>query len=545
MKNKILSVLLFFIGAVALAQKPAALPRPKLVVGIVVDQMRWDYLYRFYDRYGTGGFKRMLAEGFSCENTYINYIPTVTAIGHATLYTGSVPAIHGIAGNDFILNATGAWMYCTGDSTVQTVGSPSDAGKMSPVNLKANTITDELKLATNFRSRVIGVALKDRGAILPAGHAADAAYWFDSPTGNFITSTYYRKELPAWVQAFNGRKLAEKYLKQDWNKLYPADTYVQSAPDSNPYEGPFAGMQEPTLPAKTSGMYAKSYDVIRYTPHGNTLTMEMAKAAVEGERLGQSGFTDFLAVSFSSTDYIGHKFGVNSVEIEDTYLRLDRDLETFFTYLDKKIGKGAYTVFLSADHGAAHNPNFLADNKIAAGLVSLGPVQKELNLLLEEKYGHKNLVISFASYQVHLNHPLIKKEKLDEDAIRRDCVAFLNDHPDFVFAVDLKNIGEAAVPALLRERMINGYHKDRSGVITFVLQPGWYSGAPKATGSSHASWNAYDSRIPLLWMGWGINKGSTTRPVNMTDVAPTLSALLHIQEPNGNIGQPIFEVLKN
>src|SRR5690606_8649606 len=195
--------------------------RPKLVVGLMVDQMRWDYLYRFYERYGEGGFKRLLGEGFSCENTYIPYVPTYTAIGHSTPYTGSVPAIHGIAGNDFILQYSGANMYCTQDDEAIGVRTDSKEGKMSPKNLLVSTITDELKLATNFRSKVIGIAIKDRGAILPAGHFADAAYWFESKTGNFITSNFYMDKLPEWVEKFNNRKLAEQYLKTDWTTLYP------------------------------------------------------------------------------------------------------------------------------------------------------------------------------------------------------------------------------------------------------------------------------------------------------------------------------------
>ncbi len=197
------------------------LPRPKLVVGIVVDQMRWDYLYRYFSRYQDNGFKRLLNEGFSCENTQVDYIPTFTGPGHTCIYTGSVPAIHGIAGNDFIIQATGKSMYCTEDTSVQTVGSTSKAGQMSPRNLLTTTVTDELKLATNFRSKVIGIALKDRGGILPAGHTADAAYWFDDKTGNWITSTYYMKELPQWVKDFNDQKLPETYLKLDWNPLIP------------------------------------------------------------------------------------------------------------------------------------------------------------------------------------------------------------------------------------------------------------------------------------------------------------------------------------
>lgn len=545
-KNFLFFVLIVSCSFYTLAQKPASavLSRPKLVVGIVVDQMRWDYLYRYYDRYKESGFKRLLNEGFSCENTLIDYVPTVTAIGHSTVYTGSVPAIHGIAGNDFIINATGNKVYCTEDTTVQTVGSTSSAGEMSPRNLLTSTITDELRLATNFRSKVIGVALKDRGAILPAGHAANAAYWFDDRTGNFITSTYYMKELPAWVQQFNSKKLAEKYLKQNWNTLYDIKTYVQSTTDNNRYEGTFSGSATPTFPVNTSGMYSKSFGIIRTTPYGNTLTLAMAKAAVENERLGQGPVTDFLAVSCSSTDYVGHKFGVNAIETEDTYLRLDRDLADFFSYLDSRIGKGNYTVFLTADHGAAHNPNFLIDHNIPAGYWPGGKLQNELNKVLEQTYHVKNLVVSFSNGQVHFNNPLITANKLNEEAIRKDCVNFLRGKPGVAFVADVNEADEAAVPQELKERIINGYNFDRSGPITIVLQPGWYSGSADATGTTHGSWNAYDAHIPLVWMGWGIKKGATNRQTNMTDIAATVAALLHVQMPNGCIGKPITEVLK-
>ena len=273
------SVLFFFIlsfGIVAYSQKAPSNPiaRPKLVVGIVVDQMRWDYLYRYYERYQDNGFKRMLNEGFSCENASINYTPTVTAIGHATTYTGSVPSIHGIAGNDFIIQATGEGMYCTDDSTESTVGSNTvDAGKMSPRNMISSTIGDELRLATNFRSKVIGVALKDRGSILPAGHLGNAAYWFDGKTGNFITSTFYMKQLPNWVKEFNEKKLPAKYLAKDWNTLYDIKTYIQSYPDDNPYEGLYSGHTKSTFPILTSGMYKNTFDILRSSPHGNTLTV--------------------------------------------------------------------------------------------------------------------------------------------------------------------------------------------------------------------------------------------------------------------------------
>src|SRR5690554_255598 len=261
-------------------QSSATLERPKLVVGIVVDQMRWDYLYRYYDRYNNEGFKRILNEGFSAENAHINYVPTVTAIGHSTLYTGSVPAIHGIAGNDFIIQKTGQTVYCAEDKDVQTVGSDSKAGLMSPKNLLASTITDELKLATNFRSKVIGVSIKDRGSILPAGHLGDASYWYDGGAGKWITSTWYMNELPTWVEEFNNQNLIEKYLNQGWNTLYPIDTYIQSTSDNNEFEGKFRGTDAPVFPVNTAKLLKESGPgIITSTPYGNTFTIEMAKAA--------------------------------------------------------------------------------------------------------------------------------------------------------------------------------------------------------------------------------------------------------------------------
>jgi hypothetical protein len=546
MKKTLLIAIALLVNITAFAQagKSSSLQRPKLVVGIVVDQMRWDYLYRYYDRYQEKGFKRMLKDGFSCENTLINYVPSVTAIGHSTIYTGSVPAVHGITGNDFIIQATGKTMYCTEDSTVQTVGSSSTAGLMSPRNLLVTTVTDELRLATNFRSKVIAVALKDRGSILPGGHLANAAYWFDSKSGGFISSTYYMKELPEWVKKFNAQKLPEKYLNQDWNTLYDIDTYVQSYPDNNPYEGNYAGSTTPTFPIKTSGMYKSSYEVIRSTPYGNTITAEMAKAAIENEQLGKDNITDFLAVSFSSTDYVGHKMGVNAVETEDTYLRLDRDVADLFTFLDGKVGKDNYTVFLTADHGAAHNPNLLMDKNVPAGLWQGGKVQKALDSVLVQTFHEKDIVRSFSNSQVQLNLQIIRSAKLDESAIRKVAVDFLRQQEGIAFVADMKNLAEAALPAWLQERVINGYNSDRSGSIVMILEPAWYSGLPNATGTSHGSAYEYDTHIPLLWMGWGIKPGSTNRVTNMTDIAPTVSALLHIQAPNGNIGVPIGEVVK-
>ena len=538
----ILLVTLFSINA--RGQEPPQ--KPKLVVGLMIDQMRWDYLYRFHDRYGEGGFKRLLNDGFSCENTYIDYVPTYTAIGHSTVYTGSVPAIHGIAGNDFIIQQTGQRMYCTQDDNVSGVGTDGNEGKQSPRNLLSSTITDQLKLATNFRSKVIGIAIKDRGGILPAGHFADAAYWFEGRSGNWISSSFYMSELPDWVTAFNAQKLAEKYLQQDWNTLYPIDTYTQSIEDDNHYEATYRGEQSPVFPKKLGELVKDNgLGLISTTPFGNTLTLDLAKAAISNEHLGQNpgGFTDFLCVSLSSTDYIGHQFSVNAIEIEDTYLRLDAELEAFFNYLDETVGQGEYTLFITADHGASHNPLFFMDKRGIAGYFDERNTLSGLNSLLAEKFGQEKIVRSLMNYQVHLDYDIIEANDLDEDAIKDAAIKFIRKVEGVAFVTDMEKAGSSSIPARIRERIANGYNPKRSGSIQIILEPQWYSGSPRSRGTTHGTWASYDAHIPMVWMGWGIKHGKTNRVTHMTDIASTIAALLQIEEPNGNIGQPMLEVL--
>jgi predicted AlkP superfamily pyrophosphatase or phosphodiesterase len=516
----------------------AGVARPKLVVGIVVDQMRWDYLYRYSNRYLNNGFKRILNNGFTCENTFIPYTPTYTAAGHSCIYTGSVPAINGIMGNNWYSRDLKRSVYCTDDSTVTSVGSTSAAGKMSPVNLWTTTVTDELRLATNLRSKVVGVALKDRGSILPAGHAANAAYWFDDANGAFITSTYYMKDLPLWVKQFNDKKLPDQYLRRDWNTLYPINTYNESTTDEKSYETNFPSGGT-TFPHLTAGIEKNKYNALRHTPYGNTLTMEMAKAAIEGESLGQSGNTDFLAVSFSSTDYIGHSFGPNSVENEDTYLRLDNDLASFLSYLDNKIGKGQYTIFLTADHGVANTPGLLKETKIPAGAFSNTTILAALNDILSKRFQIINGVESVINYQVYLNKNIAGT---DEDKVKKTIIEHLMTYPAISAAFELQDLQKTPIPADLKTMFTNGYNQKLSGDIQFVHKPGWLDGGNK--GTTHGLWNPYDSHIPLLWFGWGIKKGKTNRETYMTDISATLSALLHIQMPNGCIGKVIEEVLQ-
>jgi predicted AlkP superfamily pyrophosphatase or phosphodiesterase len=522
----------------------SSVQQPKLVVGIMVDQMRWDFLYRYHHRYATkGGFKRMLNQGFSCENTMIPYAPTVTACGHTCVYTGSVPAIHGITGNAWWDNEKNQNIYCSEDKTVKTVGSTSAAaGEMSPRNMLTTTICDELKLATNFRSKVIGVAIKDRGGILPAGHSANAAYWYDGKTGNWITSTYYMNELPQWVTNFNNKKVMDQFYEQGWNTLYPINTYTQSTKDENEYEVKPFGNDQKGFPYNLKKFVGKNYSTVSQTPYGNTMTLMMAKEALVNEQMGKDSVTDFLALSFSSPDYIGHAFGPNSIEVEDAYIRLDKELGDLLDYLDAQVGKNQYLVFLTADHGVAHVPGFSTEHQLPGGAVDDNTMVSDVNKMLKEKYGKGSLVLSANNYQLSLNHTTIDTAKLDEEAIIKDIIRHVQKIKGIDRVFEMNELMEQPMNSDVRNKLANGWHPKRSGDIQVIFQPGWIDGGN--TGTTHGLWNPYDSHIPLLWYGWNIKPGRSTEEVYMTDIAATLAAMLRIQMPNGCVGKPIQALFK-
>ncbi|MBC8034264.1 MAG: alkaline phosphatase family protein, partial [Chitinophagaceae bacterium] len=496
----------------AVKLKPTGISRPKLVVGVVVDQMRWDFLYRYYDRYSaTGGFRRLLQQGYSCENTFIPYAPTVTACGHTCIYTGSVPAIHGIVGNNWWDNQLMRDVYCTEDKSVSTVGSTTTAGQMSPANLLTTSIADELKMATNFRSKVVGVAIKDRGGILPAGHSANAAYWYDSKVGKWISSSYYMKELPEWINRYNEKRLIDQYYAQGWSTLYPIDTYTQSTMDQKDYEGNPFGLESKGFPYDFKKFAGTNYSAVNITPFGTTMTLDVAKEALKAESMGADATTDFLAISLSSPDYIGHAFGPNSVEIEDTYLRLDKELGSFLDYLDQKVGKGAYLVFLSADHGVAHIPGFMKENKLPAGTVDDLAWKNDMNKMLAAEFGKDNLIASLMNYQIYLNHGFIDSAKLDENAIEERIIKYLEKRDGVSRAFKTASISSTTLNAHVKDMIANAYFPKRSGDVQIILDPNWIDSGAK--GTTHGLWNPYDAHIPLIWYGWNIRPGKTNREI--------------------------------
>ncbi|REE08683.1 type I phosphodiesterase/nucleotide pyrophosphatase [Winogradskyella pacifica] len=517
--------------------------RPKLVVGIVVDQMRYDYLTRFESKFGDGGFNRMINEGFNCKNNHFNYVPTYTGPGHASVYTGTTPKIHGIIGNNWYDKETKGMVYCAGDDDAQSVGTEDKAGKMSPHRMQTTTFADENRLFTQGQGKTIGISLKDRGAILPAGHTANAAYWFHGrDEGRWISSSHYMTELPEWVLNFNASTHAESYLKE-WNTLYDISTYTESGVDENTFEGGFKGKEKATFPydLKTLSKDNRGYDILKATPYGNSLTADFAMAAIEAEGLGQDQITDVLAVSFSATDYVGHNFGVNSKEVQDTYLRLDKDLARLFEYLDTTVGKGEYTVFLTADHGAIDVPSYLSSLKVPAGYVNNKDRKAIFNAFLEATYGTDSIVENISNDQIFLDRNKVKELGLKlsdvQDAIAMEQLSYLNVSKVYTATT----MGSTGFYGGIEDLLQNGFNQKRSGDVILVNDTSFISYGK--TGSTHGSGLNYDTHVPLLFFGKGIKHGETFNKTVIPDIAPTISALLGISFPNGATGQPLGFVI--
>ncbi|MBI2730067.1 MAG: alkaline phosphatase family protein [Sphingobacteriales bacterium] len=549
MKFVSVAIAIIFVINCSAQKTPSAvtkLSRPKLVVGVVIDQMRWDYLYRYYNRYGNDGFKRLLNQGFSCDNTMIPYTPTVTGAGHACIYTGSVPAIHGIVANDWVERSNESLMYCSRDTSVRGLGTTASnwAGQMSPKNMLTNTMGDELKLATNFRSKVIGISLKDRGGILPAGHSANAAYWFDDLTGNWISSTYYFSDIPDWVKKYNALRKQDSLMKNDWTLLYPQPSYIQSTEDDKAYEKLLESDGKRTFPHKYQSVIGSNdYNAFRASPFGATYTFDFAKETVSKENLGMGAETDMLCVSISTSDYLGHRFGPNSLEQEDAYLRLDKDLADFLNYLDKTLGKNNYLLFLSADHGSPQTAGYLKEKKYTtAGTLNNNDIVVDMNKLCKQKFGADTLVKKIFDYQLYIDMHRVDSLKLNHKEVKTFLVNYLKSLNEVWNAYDVDDFSTVTLPPKLKERLANSYYYRRSGDIQFFYKAQYTDYT--TTGLEHGAWYPYDTHIPLLFYGWNIKPGRLTREVYMTDIAPTISAMLKIQMPSGCIGKVIEEVIK-
>jgi len=546
MRGIVISLICLSVQVMAVAQD-----KPKLVVGIVVDQMRQEYLYRFRKKFGEGGFNRLMNEGFMLTNAHYNYVPTYTGPGHASVFTGSTPAIHGIIGNDWWDKYLKKIVNCVEDDRQKPVGSAEGNGDVSPWRLLSTTITDELKLFSQKKSKVIGISIKDRGAVLPAGHMADAAYWYDGKTGKFISSTYYLSVLPPWVENFNGQKLSDNYLNREWKTSFPIEQYTESGPDDSPYERKWKGKDKPVFPYDLKKLRTDNgdYDLLPNTPMGDDLLTDFAVAALKGEGLGKNNLTDFLSVSYSCTDLIGHGMGPNSVEVEDAYIRLDKNIEDLLKNLDIELGKNNYLVFLTADHAVVDVPQSLKDNSVPAGNFTESKVLKdELNSYLQKNFPGKTLVEAVTNNQVFFNADLFsgdpKTSGIDLLIASELVTNYLQAKEGVAQVYPRNTIKQGAYSeAGIKGAIVRGYNHKRSGDVAFELEPGWISGG-SSQGTTHGSSYSYDTHVPVLFYGMGINKGTSAMYHPITDIAPTVAVMLKIKFPSGCTGQPIKEIVE-
>jgi hypothetical protein len=507
MKRLIAVVILISVTTLVVAAESPL--RPKLILAITVDQFRYDYLTRFRAEY-KGGLDRLLTRGAVFTNARYEHFPTVTAIGHSTILTGATPAMSGIVGNDWFDRDSGKQVASVSDDTVKVLGGTGDGGA-SPRRLLVNTISDELKIASGGKSRAIGISFKDRSAILPVGHMADAAYWFDNKNGNFASSTFYFPDLPQWVKEFNASKAADRYLGADWmGRKMPAD--------------------------------AKLYSAVVASPFGNELIESFAERAIQAEQLGARDATDVLALSFSSNDYVGHALGPDSPEVRDMCLQSDRMLAKLFGYLDSKIGMQNVLVVLTADHGVAPMPEVNAGRRMPGGRMPGGIVQKTVQAALEKKFGDGKWISSPNEHSLYLNWELIQEKKLDNAEVTRVAkeAALLIPHVFRVYTREQLLNGNAVGDQVGR-RVMNGFYARRGADVYILLEPYWIFGA---AGTTHGTTFSYDAHVPIIFMGPGIRAGKFHQAIAVNDIAPTLATLLEVETPSGSVGRVLSEIFE-
>jgi predicted AlkP superfamily pyrophosphatase or phosphodiesterase len=511
------SAVAMLLPSMVLAQAPL---KPKLVVVVVIDQFRYDYLTRFRQDYH-GGLNRLLSQGADFTNGFYAQIPTVTAVGHSMMLSGAMPAASGIVGNSWYDRAEGKVVTSVCDWTVTVVGAPqpkegdkcTDSDPASPKRLLVSTLGDELKDA-HPESKVIGVSIKARGAILPSGHAANGAFWFDDETGNFVTSSFYMEKLPAWAEAFNNQKLAAKYVDQPWDGFAKWDFHSKG----------------------------NAYSKLPASPWGNELIEKFAESAIKGEKLGQRGVTDLLTVSFSSNDYVGHAVGPNAPEVRDMAIRTDQLLGKLFDLIDKGAGMNNTVVVLSADHGVAATPLHDEETHMPGGYVKGNPTEIVEHALVANFGGGSWLIPGAGETSLYLNWKQVLRvkkpsgESLEEDDIYHVASSALLAAPDLHVArvYTREQLENGLFGDFIALAQMNGFNPKRSGDINIVFEPGYITGS---SGTSHFSPWAYDRHVPMLLMGPGIKPGRYDANVEVNDIAPTLATLLDIQTPSGSSGR--------
>lgn len=549
-RKSIAAIIIIFSGFITLYGQGAYLPpeKPTLIVGIVVEQLRFDQIERFRDKFSDNGIKKLINEGTFFRNASFDYMLTQSAPGFSTIATGTEPSYHGITSDSWYLPMKNEFIYCTKDISVNPLGGSYESGLHSPVNLNASTFADELKIATGRKSKVFSVGVKEYSAILSAGHAADGVFWYDNQSGTWMSSTYYANALPAWVNDFNAMLYSETYLNSQWNLLRQPSDYSACLPDSNKFESGFNGINHfPYDINKLSRMEGKktvrNFAFLKETPFSDSYTTDFAIRLIEKEGLGRDEVTDFLAVCYSSTDYIGHRFGPFSVETGDAILRLDKNIETLLNYLNDNLEKKNILVFFTSTHGVAEIPTVMKDIKIPAGYFMQNQALQLLRSYLNAVYGEGDWVKGFFERQVYLNRALIESSKVPLEEIQKKTARFLTEFSGVAsaypyYAFEANDFGNGHL-----RRIVNNFSPQRSGDVIVILNPGWVEKEGEQL-TNHNSPYEYDSHVPLIWYGWSVNRATVMRKVNITDIAATLSSLCRVPYPNACTGEPMSELFR-
>ena len=535
--------------------------QPKLILQITVDQLRGDLPTRYYDRLGEGGFRYLWESGVVYRNAHHAHANTETIVGHATLATGTHPSVHGMIGNLWFDRGTGYTTYNVEDSNYRllTEGADVDEGAeidptqraarsegRSPAAILVTTFADELRSSTGGKAKVVGVSVKDRGAISMAGHSG-TAYWFSKANGGFVTSTYYLDQYPGWVTAFNETQPAQRYAGTSWTLLHDQDNYLFGDSDDREWETDVAGFGRvfPHSFGDGSGRYFTTW--LTLSPAGDRLVLDFAKQALVEERLGSDDVTDYLAVSFSSTDYVGHVFGPSSLEAEDNILQLDRTLAELFAFVDKEVGLNNTLIVFSADHGGPDAPGYLNSLGIPAGYVDPASWDKEAAIdRIKERLKIKgDLIETYSHPYLYFSSEVKNNSRIDQEALEEAVVEELSKFPGVSLAVSSTALRRGNLTdTYLYRSVVRNFHSKRSGDVFIVFEPNWFINDfdGLVVASTHGSpWN-YDTYVPIVFAGFGLKPRIIDRHVYTVDVAPTLSAILNIKPPSGSVGDPLREV---
>ena len=523
--------LTFFINNEVKAERPNLQEKPDLIVGVVVEKMRYDYLTRMWDRFGENGFKKLVSEGSSFSNARYEYLVNQSAPGYSTIFTGANPSAHGIIADQWYDRLSNSMQSPVFDDRVIAVGGSFDKGRRSPTGLLAGTLGDELRMATDFRSRVYTVSMNDVSAVLAGGYSANAAWWFDDISGEWMSSSFYIDSLPFWVKDFNDGMLPDTYLERAWEPLAEYAAYFSI--DDDHKTGPFS------YNLRRMHRRSDNYGLLRATPWANTFTKDFALNLIVHEQLGRTGSTDMIVIGFSGTAEIDRLYGTFSPEVQDAYLRLDNDIAHLIGFFEEHFGKSNVLFFLTSDQAVTYPASYQEAARIPGGTFSPGIAMSLLRSYLNVTFERDDWVTSYNAGMVYLNRDLIEDRNIPLDLIQNRASRFINQFSGVAGTVNENVLNTNYFDGGVSARIQNGFHPKRSGDIMVYLRQGWYE---RSVSGDRLDMVSYDQHVPLLFYGWNMKSMNIRREVSPADITPTISLLLDIPTPPFTTGRPIMEL---